>query len=216
MAKSLAEQYKVSDRTIRNDAQFTSALDTLAQALGDEVKHSILTRTTGISKKDVLSLARVVRNEGKETAQKLLNNKLSKCDIVQQIKNKQRVPNPHYVGEVCTITAKGDVELKQFSGCWGIILEVNPHSCAIRTWKMDFLTVKPENLEPINGVCKDTASQNCTRIQRLAFKVHEDYEPTHMAVLEALSRIPDPSYLTSKQERMLAFLEQEYELQSLH
>lgn len=98
-------------RTIRNDAQFTSALNTLAQALGEELKHSILTRTTGLSKKDVLSLARVVRNEGKETAQKLLNHQLSKCDIVQQIKNKQRVPNPHYVGEVCTITAKTEI-------CW--------------------------------------------------------------------------------------------------
>jgi hypothetical protein len=33
-AKSLAEQYKVTDRTIRNDALFTSALDTLGRSLG--------------------------------------------------------------------------------------------------------------------------------------------------------------------------------------
>lgn len=212
MAKSLGEQYKVSDRTIRNDAHFTSALDTLAQALGEELKHSILARNAGLTKKDILSLASVVQEEGKESAQSLLERKLSRGDIVQQIKNKQRVPNPRHVGEVCQIMAKGDPDLKQFSGCWCIIFEVNPHSCAIRTWKMDFLTVRAENLSPMDGVCEDTASQNVERLRRLADKVYQENEPTHAAVLEALSRIPDPGSLTSKQERIISFLENEYHL----
>jgi hypothetical protein len=70
-AKTLAEQYRVGERTIRNDALFTASLDTLAQALGNELKHSILTRTAGLTKKEILSLAQVVRSEGKELAQKI-------------------------------------------------------------------------------------------------------------------------------------------------
>lgn len=212
VAKSLAEQYKVSDRTIRNDANFTSALDTLAQSLGDELKHSILTRTAGLNKKDILSLAKVAGDEGKEVAQRLLDNQLAKGDIVQQIKDKQRIPNPRHLGEVCQIVAKGDPELKQFSGCWCIILKVNLHSCAVRMWKMDLEAVKPENLEPMDGVYQDKAAQNCDRLRRLADKIYQDFEPTHAAVLEALSRISDPSSLTSKKDRILSFLENEYNL----
>jgi|GEM_PF-3136896 len=209
-AKTLAEQYKVSDRTIKNDAQFTAALDTLATALGEDLKHSILTRIARLTKKEILSLANVVRNEGKEVAQNLLENKRNSSDITQQIKDKQRVPNPHCVGEVCQIIAKGDPDLKQFSGCWCIIGEVNAYSCYVWTWRMDFPTVKPENLEPIYVGCEEKASQNCYRIRQLANKIYEEFEPTHAVVVEALGRIADPSHLTPKQERILAFLENEY------
>lgn len=210
VAKNLAAEYKVGERTIRNDAQFTSALDTLAQALGNEIKHSILARNSGLTKKDILSLAKVAREEGKESAQKLLSNKLNKSDIVQQIKDKQRVPNPHYVGEVCRIISKGDPDLKPFSGCWCIVFQVNPHSCGIKTWKVDFETVKPENLDRTYGVREEIAARNCDRIRHLANKVHSDYEPTHAAVLEVLGKVNDPSSFTPKQERMLTFLEGEY------
>jgi hypothetical protein len=37
-------------------------------------------------------------------------------------------------------------------------------------------------------------------------------DPTHAAVVESLGRIVDPSRLTFKQERILAFLEKEYGL----
>ncbi len=211
-AKTLAEQYKVSERTIKNDAQFTAALDTLASALGDELKHTILTRTAGLTKKEILSLAKVVRNEGKEFAQKLLDNKRNSLDITQQIKDLQRVPNPHHVGFVCQIVAKGNPELKKFSGCWSIIREVNTHSCYVWTWKMDFPTVKPENLEPIYVECEAEAAQNCVRIRRLTDRIYEEFDSTHAAVLEALGRVADPSRLTPKQERILAFLENEYNL----
>ncbi|KYC43823.1 hypothetical protein WA1_01305 [Scytonema hofmannii PCC 7110] len=211
-AKTLAEQHKVGERTIKRDAQFTTALDIIAQVLGEDLKHSILTRTAGLTKKDTLSLARIVRDEGKEAAQLFLKNKRNSLDITQQIKNKQRVPNPRRVGEICQIVAQGDPELKKFSKCWGIIKEVNLHSCYIQTWKMDFPTVKPENLEPVYVKCEVRAAQNCHRIRQLSDKIYKEYELTHVAVVEALARISDPSNLTAKQERMLAFLEQEYGL----
>jgi hypothetical protein len=210
MAKTLAAEYKVGERTIRTDAQFSRALDTLAQILGNEIKHSILARNSGLTKKDVLSLAKVAEEEGQESAQKLLNMKLNRSDIVQQIKDKQHLPNPHYIGEVCRIIPKGDPDLKPFSGCWCVVYQVNPHSCGIKTWKVDFETVKPENLERIYGVEEEIADLNCDRIQSLTKKVHSDYEPTHAAVLEVLGKVKNPSNLTSKQERILAFLEAEY------
>lgn len=77
---------------------------------------------------------------------------------------------------------------------------------------MDFPTVKPENLEPVYCTSEDTAAQNCDRILHLTDKIYEDFEPTHAAVVETLGRIADPSSLTLKQERILAFLEQEYDL----
>ena len=209
-AKSLAQQYKVTDRTIRNDAQFTNALDTLARSLGDEVKHSILSRNSGLTKKDVLSLAQVAESEGHLAAQKLLSMKRKKSDIVQQIKDKQHVPNPYSVGEVCRIIAHNDPDLKPFSGCWCIVYQINPHSCGVKTWKANFEAVKPENLEKTDGVEEEIAAQNCDRLRCLANLVHSDYEATHVAVLEVLGRLKNPSSLTLKQERLLTFLEGEY------
>ena len=212
VAQSLAQQYKVTDRTIRNDAQFTNALDTLAHHIGEELRHSILTRNSGLTKKDILSLAKVADEEGKEPAQKLLNNKQNKSDIVQQIKEKQRVPNPHYVGEVCRIVPKYEPDLRPFSGYWCIICQINPHSCNIKIWKMDLETVKPEHLERAYAVSENAASQNCVRLRHIAKKIDSDYEPTHAAVLEVLGKVDDPSNLTPKQERILAFLEEEYSI----
>jgi hypothetical protein len=209
-AKNLAQQYKVTDRTIRNDARFTAALDTLARSLGDEVKHSILTRNSGLTRKDVFSLAKTADEEGEESVKKLLSMKQNKSDIVEQIKDRQPIPNPHYIGEVCRIIPKADPDLKPFSGCWCIVYQVNPHSCGIKTWKVDFETVRPENLEKTDGVEEEIAASNCDRLRCLANKVHSDYETTYIAVLEVLGRLKNPSILTQRQERLLTFLEGEY------
>jgi hypothetical protein len=209
-AKTLAQQYKVSVRTVKNDARFTDAVDTLGRSLGDEVKQIILSRNSGLTKKDVLSLAQVAESEGHLAAQKLLSMKRKKSDIVQQIRDKQHVPNPYYVGEVCRIIAHNDPDLKPFSGCWCIVYQINPHSCGIKTWKANFEIVKPENLEKTDGVEEEIAAHNCDRLRCLANLIHSDYEATHVAVLEVLGRLKNPSSLTLKQERLLAFLEGEY------
>lgn len=211
VAKSLAKQYKLTDRTIRNDAQFAAALDVLARSLGEEVKHSILARNTGLTRKDILQLAQVAEGEGQESVQKLLSMKQNKSDIVQQIKDKNPLLNPYHIGEVCRIMPSTDPDLKPFSGCWCVVYQINPHSCGVKTWKANLATVKPEYLERIDGVeDENIASRNCDRIQSLVNKVNSDYEPIHAAILELLGKIHDLSSLTPKQERMLTFLEGEY------
>jgi hypothetical protein len=209
-AKILSKEYKVSVRTIKNDAEFTSALDCLATVLGEELKHSILARTAKLTKAEILSLAEITRNQGQEAAQKMLSSKMTKSDIVQRIKDKQRLPNPHYIGEVCRIISKGNPDLKQFSGCWCIIFQVNLHSCGIKTWKKDFENVKPENLDRTYGACEEMAAQNCDRIRRLAEKIYKNFDHSHAAVVEVLGKFVDPSSLTLKQTRILTFLENEY------
>jgi hypothetical protein len=210
MAKNLAAEYKVGERTIRNDAQFAGALDTLGRSLGEEVKHSILARNSGLTRKDILQLAQVAEEEGQESVQKLLSMKQNKSDIVQQIKDKSPVPNPYHIGEVCRIMPSTDPDLKPFSGCWCVVYQINPHTCGVKTWKANLATVKPEYLERIDGVEEDATSRNCDRIQNLANKLNSDYEPIYAAVLELLGKVNDPSSLTPKQERILAFLEVEY------
>jgi hypothetical protein len=209
-AKSLAQQYKVSVRTIKNDARFTDALDTLARSLGEEVKHSILVRNSGLTRKDILLLAQIAEEEGQESVQKILSMKRNKSDIVQQIKDKNPLPNPYHIGEVCRILPSTDPDLKPFSGCWCIVYQINPHSCGVKTWKANLATVKPEYLERIDGTEEEIANRNCDRIQSLVNKVNSDYEPIHAAILELLGKIHDPSSLTPRQERMLSFLESEY------
>ena len=40
----LAEQHKVSDRTIKNDAQFARAVDTVAEAAGNDARTALWTK----------------------------------------------------------------------------------------------------------------------------------------------------------------------------
>ncbi|MHC1576879.1 MAG: ParB N-terminal domain-containing protein [Methanosarcinaceae archaeon] len=57
-ADSLANQFKVTDRTVRNAEKFSEAVDTLADTCGDEIRDQILTRELPITKKDVVDIAR--------------------------------------------------------------------------------------------------------------------------------------------------------------
>jgi hypothetical protein len=54
----LAAEFKVSPRTIRNDADFAGAVDTLAKNCGDEARQQILSRQTPLTRKDVVQLAK--------------------------------------------------------------------------------------------------------------------------------------------------------------
>lgn len=53
----IAEQYGVHANTIRNDAAYAIAMDTIAENVGEEVKHQILAGSLPVTKKDVVALA---------------------------------------------------------------------------------------------------------------------------------------------------------------
>src|SRR4028119_445408 len=70
-ARELGEQFKTSPRTIYRDAKFTQAVDALSSIGGDEVKWKILTRSAGLTKKEVLALASDARSRPAQVAKTL-------------------------------------------------------------------------------------------------------------------------------------------------
>jgi hypothetical protein len=60
-ATRLAKEHKVSKSTIKRDAAYASAIDTLADALGPDVRQAILTRDTKITREGVTQLAELAR-----------------------------------------------------------------------------------------------------------------------------------------------------------
>jgi hypothetical protein len=67
-AEKLAGEYKVTSRTIKRDGQYAAAIDALATNVGEEIKQKILTRDTTITKKEVISLAKMEPEQQREQA----------------------------------------------------------------------------------------------------------------------------------------------------
>lgn len=70
-ARELGEQFKTSPRTIYRDAKFTQAVDDLSSIGGEDVKWKILTRSAGLTKKEVLALASDARTRPAKVAKTL-------------------------------------------------------------------------------------------------------------------------------------------------
>ena len=70
-ARELGEQFKTSPRTIYRDAKFTQAVDALSSLGGEDVKWKILTRSAGLTKKEVLALASDARSRPAQVAKTL-------------------------------------------------------------------------------------------------------------------------------------------------
>lgn len=67
-AKRLSKEHGVSPRTIKRDARFAEALDVLANILGNEFRSEVLVGTSGLSKKDIVTLAKTPREQLAEAA----------------------------------------------------------------------------------------------------------------------------------------------------
>jgi len=65
-AQGLAREHGVGEKTIRRDAQYAEAVDRLVSFLGPDFRRRLLAHKTGLTKKDVLALARGwrTRNSG--------------------------------------------------------------------------------------------------------------------------------------------------------
>ena len=63
-ATRLAKEYKVSRSTMLRDSTFADAIDTLAEALGPDVRQAILAQTTPITREGVRQLATLARTDG--------------------------------------------------------------------------------------------------------------------------------------------------------
>ena len=58
-AETIAKEYNVTEKTIRNNATYARAIDTIAAEAGEEVKQQILSGELPMTKKDVVKLAQM-------------------------------------------------------------------------------------------------------------------------------------------------------------
>ena len=70
-AEAVAEQYNVNQATIRRDADYARAIDTIAVEAGEEVKQQILSGELPMTKKDVVELARMPVEERQEVIEQV-------------------------------------------------------------------------------------------------------------------------------------------------
>ena len=68
--------------------------------------------------------------------------------IVDKIRERTKLPNPHRPGEICILLPKDNPELRGQSGCWGLITSIGDYSCNIQTWNNNY-TVKIEHLSSL-------------------------------------------------------------------
>ncbi len=124
--------------------------------------------------------------------------------IVDQIRERNSVPNPWCESDVAMILVKDNPDLRGKGGCWAVITEVHDFSCTVRLWDGDY-QVKPENLKqlPYSNEQQEMVRKLCDRLSKL---YDPEMEETAKAILASLGKIDRP-YLTELEEKLLMFLE---------
>jgi hypothetical protein len=101
-ASHLAAEHKVSERTIKNDAAFSTAIDTLAAAVGgedaDTTRQALLARETHVDRQGVRTLAQIATHTNPQTAKHILEAMSA-------------APTPKAAKEVLRAAVKNDREL---------------------------------------------------------------------------------------------------------
>ncbi len=98
-AESLAERFKVDERTIRRDAKFSEQLDELAEDLGPEFRQEVLSRDTKIARKEVAALAALPAEQRRTVVEKLIAGEaesvrdVKKQNLAAELSSKP-VPSP--------------------------------------------------------------------------------------------------------------------------
>ena len=148
------------------------------------------------------------RQAVEEAKGKVPSSRLVK-DIVQLLRERTPVPNPYKVGEVCQLIAQDNPDLRGKGGCWCIVEEVHDFGCTVQTWSGSY-TVRLEHLKSL-----EYTSEECQQMKGLSarlLRLHSE-EPSEAAraVLKNLGHLKRP-YLTALEEKLLSFLETEYEI----
>ena len=204
-ADQLAHEYKVGTRTIKRDAQYAKAVDTLADVVGEEVRTDLLSRGVKLTKRDTLKLAKEASVNPEAVRQKLKQLGETK-DIQSTI-----APFPYRVGEVCLVIASDEPQLRGRGGCWAIVSKVHEHSCDLQLWNGTAELIKPEHLKSMKYTPEEQQQMQslCHRLIRL--RACGNLEPAAHSILSDLGRKKQPS-LTPIEEKLLSVLESEYGL----
>jgi N6-adenosine-specific RNA methylase IME4 len=101
-ATKLAEEFKVSPRTIRNDAKFAEAVDCMAENVGEDVKHEILANDSPLTKKQIVAIAELPPSKQKRAVREAREGKFV------------TIPTKNHVPAECSTEIVSD--LSQLSG----------------------------------------------------------------------------------------------------
>ncbi|NJO63014.1 MAG: hypothetical protein HC836_33790 [Richelia sp. RM2_1_2] len=128
-------------------------------------------------------------------------------DIVQQIMERTKVPNPYRVGEVCQFIPKDNPELKGKSNCWCIVTEVKDFSCIVIAWDGEY-AIAVQYLKS-----KDYSDFECEEMKKVCDRMSQLYSPdmeaTALVVLKSLGELKR-SHLTELEDKLLGVLERDY------
>ena len=211
-ADQLAQELKSSPATIKRDAQYAAAVDTLVEVVGEQVRPQLLSRGAPFTKKKTLQLATDAVNKP-DKLKRFFNPDGNQKDIVERIKERHPVPFPYRIGDVCCIIAKREPSLRKYSGCWGIILEVGEFSARVGVWDGEIEAVKPCNLSEysFSPAQKAEVVRIRDRILQLQKAIAQAprLETAALAVLANIAKKKEP-YLSEIEEKLLLILEAEY------
>lgn len=203
-ADKLASQYKVGSATIKRDAQYAQAVDTLASVVGEEIRPFLLSREAKLTKKATIQLASEAATNPEEVRRKL------KPDGDLGDNSQEKSQFPYQVGDVCLVTAtKEEPQLRGKGGCWAIVTQVHPHSCDLQFGNGTAELIKPEYLKPMKYTLlqQQQMQELCNRLTRL--RAVRGLEPAAMSLLSYLGSKKEPG-LTALEAKLLDCLEAEY------
>lgn len=162
LSKRLASEYKVGSRTIERDAEFALAVDTLAYALGEEIRQDLLSRDAQLTKKDTLNLAKVAANNPEQAKSAI--SSIKACDQMTVAHHLRLVE-----GELVEIHAPNSNKIHSHLGRIAAVRErtVEVWLRDIDTMVMTKYTLKPQQVTPLPLEKEPRLEEICNRLSKL-------------------------------------------------
>jgi hypothetical protein len=183
--EKLGALFKASPKTIRRDAQFATAVDTLSSIGGDEMKWKILTRSAGLTKKEVLALANDARSRPAQVAKTLQG----RCRTVKP--EKQPAIARHLTLKIGSLVSVYAPDREDVNGRLGRIQSVGEKTATvwmrhIPTITMQLYTFKHSALTAVPLENQPGLQEICDRTDRL----HKlgNLDPFEVEILNLLER----------------------------
>ena len=151
-AEVIAKEYGVGQATIRRDAEFSAAVDKVAQAIGEEAKRAILSGQANIPKKDVEKLIEI-KQKAPDYIEPLLKGEIALSKAIQETKRKQ------VIEKLNNIETK---EVKELEGIYDVVvidppwpIEKIERDIAPNQVKLDYPTMTIDEIKELKIPCAD-------------------------------------------------------------
>lgn len=151
-AEIIGKEYGVNERTIRRDAEFSKAVDKVAEKVGKEAKNAILTGQINIPKKDVEKIIEI-KEEAPEFIEPVLNGEITISKAVQETKRKKIKEKLNDIETVEAKAVEGVFDVIVIDPPWPmkkIELEVAPNQV-----EFDYPTMTIEEIKELKIPCAD-------------------------------------------------------------